>query len=434
MEILFIVPYVPNPIRVRPYELLRTLAARGHRITLATLWQDQSEYDDLTVLRAWGIEVIAQHLGTWRTLWNCAQSVPVRTPLQAAYAWQPTLAHQLTQVVQQRHFDVIHVEHLRGARYGLHLKRLLDQAATGSDAQPTPVVWDSVDCISHLFTQAAARSRSLRGRLMTQLELGPTERYEGWLTHQFDRVLVTSKADQAALSSLADRSAQSAHSGSNGHAAKRAARPTIIPNGVDLARFDQGVGERAAATIVFSGKMSYHANITAALHLVQEIMPVVWQKNPAVKVQIVGKDPPLAIRNLATAPAQADGGVHRVVEVTGTVPALQPYLQQATLAIAPLLYGAGIQNKVLEAMACGAPVITSSQAAAGMQAQVGEELLVADGAEAFATAITALLNDPARRQQLGQAGRAYVERVHAWPQIVAQLETIYTEAALVAHK
>lgn len=426
MEILFIVPYVPNPIRVRPYELLRTLAARGHRITLATLWQEQSEYDDLAMLRAWGIEVIAQHLGAWRTLWNCAQSVPVRTPLQAAYAWQPTLAHQLTQLVQQRHFDVIHVEHLRGARYGLHLKRLLDQAATGNHAQPIPVVWDSVDCISHLFTQAAARSRSLRGRLMTKLELGPTKRYEGWLLHQFDRVLVTSKADQVALSGLAQRN--------NGGTAKAAVCPTIIPNGVDLARFDQGVGARTPATVVFSGKMSYHANITAALHLIQEIMPVVWQNNPTVKVQIVGKDPPPAIRNLATTTAQADGDGYRVVEVTGTVPALQPYLQQATVAIAPLLYGAGIQNKVLEAMACGAPVITSSQAAAGMQAQVGAELLVADGAEAFATAITALLADPTLCQQLGQAGRAYVERVHAWPQIVAQLETIYTEAAPVTHK
>lgn len=425
MEILFIVPYVPNPIRVRPYELLRTLVARGHHITLATLWQDQTEYDDLAVLRAWGIEVIAQRLPVWRTLWNCAQSVPMRTPLQAAYAWQPILAHQLTQLVQQRHFDVIHVEHLRGARYGLHLRGLFNQAV-GSRVQPTPVVWDSVDCISHLFTQAATHSRSLRGRLMTQLELGPTERYEGWLLHEFDRVLVTSKADQTALSRLAQRN--------NGRMAKAAACPTIIPNGVDLARFRQVVGERAPATIVFSGKMSYHANITAALHLVQEIMPYVWQNNPAVKVQIVGKDPPPAIRNLATVPAQADSGAHRVVEVTGTVPALQPYLQQATLAVAPLLYGAGIQNKVLEAMACGAPVITSSQAAAGMQAEVGQELLVADGAEDFAAAIVGLLNDPTRRQQLSQAGRAYVERIHAWPQIVAQLETIYTEAALVAYK
>lgn len=414
MEILFITPYVPNAIRVRPYELLRTLAQRGHRLTLATLWQDESERQELARLTALGIEVIAQPLPTWRTLWNCAQSVPARAPLQAAYAWQPRLARQLTELVTQRHFDLVHVEHLRGARYGLHLKTLFAQQTA---RRPAPIIWDSVDCISHLFTQAAARSRSLRGRLMTQLELGPTERYEGWLVHQFARVLVTSRADQAALQRLAQQHL--------GFSSAPVPVPTVLPNGVDLERFPLSAQGRAPATLVFSGKMSYHANITAALHLVQEIMPLVWQSQPAVRVQIVGKDPPAAIRALATADS---GDGRRVVEVTGTVPAIEPYLQQATVAVAPLLYGAGIQNKVLEAMACGAPVITSSQAAAGMQAQVGEELLVADGAAAFAATILQLLAAPAQRQALGQAGRHYVERVHAWPTIVAQLETIYQEA------
>jgi len=414
MEILFITPYVPNAIRVRPYELLRTLAQRGHRLTLATLWQQESERQELAQLATLGIEIIAQPLPTWRTVWNCAQSVPRRTPLQAAYAWHPQLARQLTHLVQQRPFDLIHVEHLRGARYGLHLKALFAQP-TPHPTSP-PIIWDSVDCISHLFTQAAARSRSRRGRLMTHLELGATERYEGWLAHQFARVLVTSQADQVALARLAQQQA--------GPSSTPVPVPTILPNGVDLERFPLSTQERAPATLVFSGKMSYHANITAALHLVQEIMPLVWQQQPTVRVQIVGKDPPPAIRALAT--ASADG--QRVVEVTGTVPALQPYLQQATVAVAPLLYGAGIQNKVLEAMACGAPVITSSQAAAGMQAQVGQELLVADGATAFAATILQLLGAPAQRQRLGQAGRSYVERVHAWPTIVAQLETIYEEA------
>ncbi len=430
MKILFITPYVPNAIRVRPYELLHTLAQRGHQITLATLWQDQAEYRELAALKAWGIEIIAEPLATWRTLWNCLQSVPARTPLQAAYAWQPALAHQLTQLVQARHFDVIHVEHLRGARYALQLKAALAAAVAGTDtdtkARPTPIIWDSVDCISHLFTQAAARSRSWRGRLMTQLELGPTERYEGWLAHQFARVLVTSQADQRALGTLAQRHQQPGHATAKGAAAL--AQPTILANGVDLDRFPFNAGQRAPATLVFSGKMSYHANITAALHLLQEIMPLVWQRHPEVRVQIVGKDPPKALRALARSVATAPAGAARIVEVTGTVPAIQPYLQQATIAVAPLLYGAGIQNKVLEAMACGAPVITSSQAAAGMQAQSGRDLLVADGAEHFATAIINLLNAPAQRQQLGQAGRAYVEGVHAWPQIVTQLETIYRQA------
>jgi glycosyltransferase involved in cell wall biosynthesis len=181
--------------------------------------------------------------------------------------------------------------------------------------------------------------------------------------------------------------------------------------------------------VLFSGKMSYHANVTAALYLVNEIMPHVWATHPAVRVQIVGKDPPAQIRALATTndsrTPQAGRGS---VEVTGTVPDIRPYIQQATIAAAPLLYGAGIQNKVLEAMACGTPVVTTGQAAGGMQAQPGRDLLVAESAPQFATAIVQLLENADERRALRNAGRAYVEAHHSWPAIVAALETVYHQA------
>lgn len=107
---------------------------------------------------------------------------------------------------------------------------------------------------------------------------------------------------------------------------------------------------------------------------------------------------------------------------------MPPYLRQATIAVAPILYGAGVQNKVLEAMACGTPVIASPAAASGLQAEPGCDLLVAGDAGAFATAILTLLAQPERRAQIGQAGRAYVERVHAWDAVGAQLEQYYQRA------
>jgi hypothetical protein len=91
-------------------------------------------------------------------------------------------------------FEIVHVEHLRGARYGFHVK-----SAIRNPKSAIPVVWDSVDCISYLFEQAARNSRRLKGRLMTSLELDRTRRYEGWLVRQFDRVLVTSPVDREAL-------------------------------------------------------------------------------------------------------------------------------------------------------------------------------------------------------------------------------------------
>lgn len=425
MKILFVVPYTPNPIRVRPYELLRTLVHRGHTITLATLWQNEEERQELGALGALGIEIIADPLSKGRSLWNCVQALPSHAPLQAAYCWQPHLARRLRQLVTQRRFDVIHVEHLRGARYGLALKQTL-RATPGAP----PVVWDSVDCISYLFAQAAERSRSRSGRLMTTLELARTRRYEGWLLQQFDQVLVTSPNDRLAFLALAQLASppeqqRGHHVGRQHQQGAQVAEPIgVLPNGVDLAGFHPGVQPKAEKTLVFSGKMSYHANVTAVLHLVREIMPQVWAHDPAVCVQLVGKDPPPEVRALAETTAAPTGAV----VVTGAVPTMRPYLSQAAIAVAPVLYGAGIQNKVLEAMACGTPVIASLSAASGLQAERGRDLIVADGASEFAAAILMLLAQPERRTAIGQAGRAYAERVHAWDAVGAQLEHYYHAA------
>jgi glycosyltransferase involved in cell wall biosynthesis len=249
---------------------------------------------------------------------------------------------------------------------------------------------------------------------MTRFELGRTERYEPWLLRQFDHTLVTSAQDRQALLALAGPSQ-----------AQLASRVHVVPIGVDLAYFGPGETPRMPASLVLSGKMSYHANITAARHLIQEIMPAVWQRRPDVQVWIVGKDPGPAIRALADGASD----VRRVI-VTGTVPDIRPYLRQATVAVAPIPYGAGIQNKVLEAMACGAPVIASAQAVAALQVRAGHDLVVAGDAQDFARQILGLLDAPARRQALAQAGRAYVEEQHAWAGCGVRLEQIYALAGM----
>jgi glycosyltransferase involved in cell wall biosynthesis len=166
--------------------------------------------------------------------------------------------------------------------------------------------------------------------------------------------------------------------------------------------------------------MSYHANVTAALHLVSDIMPLVWQVRPNARVQIVGKDPPREIRELA---------IHHwpLAISTGTVPDIRPFLRGATVAVAPIAYGAGIQNKVLEAMACGTPVVATTQAVSALGARDGEQLLIGDGAEAFARQVLRLLEDGELRRRIGQAGRCYVEKNHDWDGIVDRLVETYAE-------
>lgn len=404
MKILFVVPYVPSLIRVRPYNLIRSLAARGHQVSLLTLWVNEQEREELQRLESVCREVKGLHLPRSRSFLNSLMALPTRQPLQSVYCWQPALAEQALELVQGAEpFDIVHVEHLRGARYGLHLKA----ASLKTGASIPPVIWDSVDSISLLFKQAASQSKNFFNRWITRLELGRTEHYEGWLTGQFDRTLVTSNNDRQALLAL---------SGANG----AAARLKVLPNGVDLDYFQHGKQtSRLADTLVISGKMSYHANINMALHLVNDIMPLVWKERPEVKVQIVGKDPPREILSLAHNPS---------VTVTGTVADIRPYLRQAAVAAVPLTYGAGIQNKVLEAMACGTPVVSTPQSVSAIQAVPGQDLLVADDPPTFARSLLCLLDNPDRRLQIGESGRRYVETHHHWDTITAALEHVYLEA------
>jgi glycosyltransferase involved in cell wall biosynthesis len=417
MNILFIVPYAPSLIRVRPLNLIKQLANRGHQVTVATLWTTGQEQANVEELRQYAYRVVGIHLPRIRSLWNCVRVLPTKTPLQAVYCLQPDLLSRITPLLSE--VDVVHVEHLRGAPYALHAARSPNDNAE----RRVPVVWDSVDCISHLFEQAVRGSRTFKSRLMTQLELERTRRYEGWLVHQFDRVLVTSRADREALKRLATQYVTPLSPQGESSTIR------VLANGVDLDYFAPSGDVRDPATLVLSGKMSYHANVTAALHLVNDIMPRVWQQQPEVRVWIVGKDPTAEIRALASPDIPGQAGE---VLVTGMVPDIRPYLRRATLAVAPVPYGAGIQNKVLEAMACGTPTLASRQAASGLNARPDHALVVAEGATEFADAILALLGNLAHRTRIGLAGRKYVEQFHSWTAATQQLEQTYQEANEIA--
>jgi glycosyltransferase involved in cell wall biosynthesis len=415
MRVLFIVPYTPNLIRVRPYNLIRSLSERGHQLTLLTLTNNHSEQDDLEKLADYCHQVIHYPLQSWRSFWNCLVAIPTQKPLQSVYSWQPSLADQIRRLVNGTNgkmpFDVAHVEHLRGARYGLHLKSIYKNTN-----KQLPIVWDSVDCISSLFKQASGQSRSSFGRWVTRFELGRTERYESWLIKQFSKVLVTSPVDKKALIELINYVDDSPEIDVD-----NSPEIMVLPNGVDLDYFQPDLSvARESATILISGKMSYHANVTMALHLIKEIMPKVWSRRSDVRVLIVGKDPPRELVKFSNQP---------LIDVTGTVPDVLPYLQRATIAAVPITYGAGIQNKVLEAMACATPVIASKLATEALNVNPGTELLIAEDSQAFAEKILYLLENPKYRDDLGRRARSYVESHHNWKAIASQLEEVYFSAA-----
>lgn len=400
MRILFVTPYPPSRIRVRGYELLAQLQ-RTHEVTVLTQCVSEQELADVEALRKLGHEVeVVQESRRWAML-RSGLALFSSLPLQVAYARSARFA----QVVQDLcgSFDVIHVEHLRGIA---SMERLADTH---------PLVWDAVDCISLLSKHAAQAGPSLSVRAVAFLEQRRTQHYEARMVRQHRHITVTSERDRQALIDL-----HRMHTGDLLSSDEQlAAGIHVLPNGVDLEYFRPRQQERRRFNIVFSGKMSYHANVATALYLYHQIMPLIWQQRPGATLTIAGSKPPKSLQMLARDPR---------VTVTGYVADMRPFVGRAEVMLSPMVYSVGIQNKVLEAMALGTPVVVAAQAAAALGARPGRDLLVAESAREFAEATLRLMDDAELRASLEQHGRAYVEQHHNWRAVTDRLVDIYRRA------
>lgn len=378
MRILYLTPYVPSPVRVRPYQFIRHLALLGHDVTLLCLAQADEEPQALAELRRWCRTVITVPTSSRQAAVQALRALPSRTPLQMAYGISQALVNTALRLMDQH--DVVHVEHLRGASYGQALREW-------------PVLLDAVDCISLLFERTIRQGVSLGGRLRAFLDLARTRYAEGRYGATFRQVVVTSPEDAWALRQLQA-------------VGMPAPDISVVANGVDLDAFaPTATAERPRSTLLLSGKMSYHANEAAALFLGREIMPLIWRERPDIECVIAGRDPTPSIVAL---------GADTRIRVTGAVDSMARMLQQSTIAVVPLRYGVGIQNKVLEAMATATPVVATPQATQALAPEAQAALLQASTPSLFAHAVLDLLEQPQRRQYLGEAGRTYVETHHSW--------------------
>lgn len=420
MKILFVIPYTPSRIRVRPYHFILESLRLGHDVTVATLAGSAADGRAVHDLQAAGARVLHRRLTRLHSVGNCLVAMAGSDPVQSRYSWHPGLARDIEALVAAEDFEIVHVEHLRGAAYGLRLMRGLASADDSPDDQPRPaVVWDSVDCISRLFAETARTNGSLRAQLISRLELPSTRRMERRLARAFALQLVTTEQERDAFAALL---------GSSTTGSLEQQPPIeVIGNGVDLGYFAPSAAPRAANSIVLSGKMSYHVNDQAARYLLSEIMPLVWRRCPDAVVTIVGQGPGRRLKGLAR---RCGGRVH----ITGAVPDVRDHLQTATVAVAPVVYGAGVKNKVLEAMACGTAVVATPVAVDSLEVRHGDELLVAGAAADFAAQVVAVLQDPRLRERLGAQARRRVEQFYSWAVMGERLEALYRHAASRSHR
>jgi polysaccharide biosynthesis protein PslH len=394
MRVLFVSPYPPSPIRVRPYSWIRALTALGADVHLVALVPPEDTGADAPVAVAGCSAVEYYPVSRARTLLNTGHALVGCDPMQARYAHSPPVERRVGELARNGAFDVVHVEHLRGVVLARH-------------AVSRPRVLDAVDAITRLFAQAMTEAPAWTHRQIARLELERTRRFERRLPGRFDGVAVAAEADRAAFVDLAGQDA--------------ASHVRVLPNGVDTSRFRPGLAARAGEpTVVFSAKQSYHANEAAVRSLIDEVMPRVWSARPDVRVLIVGKGPPRWLRDRASTEPR--------LQVTGAVDDVAPWLNRAWVAVCPLRYAVGIQNKVLEAMACALPVVATPPAVDALGARSGQHFLCAADASDAATLVLRLIGRPDERDALGTNARAYVEAHHAWTTLARGLLDLYGDA------
>lgn len=410
MRILFLSPYPPYPPRgggaLRIWNLLRGVAAR-HDVTCLTFAPDAAAVAALAPMRE--VAQVATVRGpaprsTARRLWTTLTSpLPDMAHRNASVAY----AEALSRLIAAERFDVVQAESIEMAGYlagiaHLGVRTILDQFNAEYLLQRRAALTDLAGAF-----RLPPRPRTLVAGLYSLAQWRKLAVYEARLLRSVDEVLVVSAEDQAALRRLVPR-----------------ANLRIVPNGVDSAAFAPGVAapHRAAGPyLAFTGTLDYRPNIDALTWFVRQVLPQIRAVHPALRLLVVGRAPAPAVRALH------DG---TTVEVVGEVPDTRPYIAGAAAYMLPMRIGGGSRLKLLEALALGAPVVSTTL---GVEGVVGlrdkTHLLLADTPEAMAAATLRVVADPPLAERLGTAGRAFVVAHYDWHAITPLLEAAYVARA-----
>lgn len=390
MKILYVCHRFPYPPKrggkIRPFNMIKHLSA-SHEVTVASLVRSKSEAAEGADISAYCSAAHMARVANWVQTVRMMARVPTTVPSSMGFFYSRRLARVIRRLLRQQRFDLVLVHCSSVAQYVAHV-------------DDVPKILDFGDMDSQKWLEYA-RYKPFPLSIGYWLEGMKLQAEERRLAAQFDFCTATTRAEWETLKGY-----------------DIGTRSDWFPNGVDCGFFAPSAVTHDPDTICFVGRMDYYPNQECLFEFCARTLPLLREKRQALNLLIIGAEPSSAVRRLGDLPG---------VTVTGTVPDVRPYVQSCALMVAPLNIARGTQNKILEAMAMGVPVVASRVAAAGVDAVPGEHFHVGSTPAEYRDAVLRIIGDPMERRRLSESGRARVLSHHSWPNSLKRLDAIIEE-------
>lgn len=388
MKILIITPRIPFPPfrgdKIKIFNISKNLVL-NNEVKILTFYRFRNQLKYIDQLKRLNIDAEALELSFLVSVLRLFAALFYNFPFQVAWFHSSTMKKKIKMELTTGKYDVVYYHLIRTAQY-------FDPSF---NSQNTLNVIDFTDAVSLFLKRFCKIEKNILKKFFIQIEAKRIEKYEQ-VAKEFHTLFICSESDREYL----------LRKGVSNNI-------KIIPNGVDTQYFRGNNNDYEKGRIIFTGNMPYFPNKDAALFFTKKIFPLIINRVPNAKFYIVGQNPPLKIRKLAS----------NNIKVLGYVPDIRIEYLKSAVNVAPMRFGAGSLNKVIESLSLGIPVVATSIAAEGLPKELLKYIFVADSPEKFAERIIEVINNPEIRNNLMNEGVDVVRKMLDWEPIIRDFQS-----------
>ena len=389
MKILFLTSRLPFPPhrgdKLRVFNFLSRLS-KNHSITLLSFIESKKQLSYVDELKKYCTNVEVVLLKPRQSYWNCLLHILSSNPLQVAYYRSKEMHRKLNALLLNNNFDAVYTHLFRMAQYA-------------EDIKGTKRILDLCDAVSSHMKKTIKFNRSILWPVYF-MEWIKISNYEKKIIKKFDEVILISDSDKEEIFD----------------GKLKVDNIKIIPNGVDYEYFKPvSMDNHKIPRIAFLGYLSTFYNLDGIFYFYNQIFPIIKNYTLSVRFSIIGANCPNKLRKLTE---------DKSVELFSDIEDTRPFLNQATVFVCPLRIGSGLQNKILEAMAMGLPVVTTNIGYKGINAEKNQEIIVEDEPKKFASRVLELLKNEDLRKKISHNARSFIEKNYKWEDSIIKIESL----------